>query len=118
MEKERLQMTSSKLLKEHYSAYQEADRALFKISVQLILARETRSQFRIQNEAAQLLLVDITLRIQALRSSVALIDIRAPSSDFVPHGLFMLKDSENTRKNVISAYSKQRLPATTISFEI
>lgn len=48
-----------------------------------------------QNEAAQLLLVDITLRIQALRSSVALVNRRAPPSESVPHGLFLLEDPES-----------------------
>jgi hypothetical protein len=68
-------------------AHQEADGAFFQVCRRLFSARVTGGELGLQNEAAELPVVHITARVQALGASVALVNHRASASYLIPHDL-------------------------------
>jgi hypothetical protein len=67
---------------------QEADGALFEVGARVVGARVARRELGLEDEAAQLLEVDVRVRVQPLRPRVALLHRRPPvppPAHLVPH---------------------------------
>lgn len=66
---------------------QEADWAFFEVRSRLLFARETGSELGLENEAAKLSLIYITMRVQTLGTSITLVNHMTSASNLIPHGI-------------------------------